>query len=211
MQLEYYGGNCVKIATKKVTVIVDDNLFELGLKSISKPDNISIYTNKSLSAKSQDSYFLVTKPGEYEVSDVSIQAVAVRQHTDEPEQKNGIIVRLVIEDIKIGVLGHVHPDLSEQQLESLGMIDILIVPVGGNGYTLDGIGAIKLIKKIDPKIVIPTHYADKGLKYEVPPAPLEEALKNMAMEATETLDSLKLKGRDFGEGSTKVVVLSRQT
>jgi len=211
MQIEYYGGNCVKIATKKIAVIVDDNLSSLGQKLISKPDNILIYTNKTLSKDHPPSHFSVTKPGEYEVSDVSIQAVAARQHIDESEQKSGIIVRLVIDDIKIGILGHVHPDLSEHQLEALGMIDILIVPVGGNGYTLDGIGAIKLIKKIDPKIVIPTHYADKALKYEVPPAPLEEALKNMAMEVTETLDSLKLKGRDFGDGSTKMIVLNRQS
>lgn len=209
MQIEYFGGNCVKITTKRVNIVIDDNLEKLGLKSIIKPENILVFTNKNLAGNNQKGQFVVDRPGEYEVSDVSIQAIATRAHIDESEQKNNIIFRLVIDDIKIGVLGHIYPDLSEAQLETLGMIDVLIVPVGGNGYTLDGTGALKLIKKIEPKIVIPTNFADKKLNYEVPPSPLEDALKNMAMEPTETLDTLKIKGRDFGEG-TRLIVLNRQ-
>lgn len=208
MQIEYYGGNCVKITTKKVTIVVDDSLEKLGQKSIVKPENILVVTNRELVSSDTSAQFVVDRPGEYEVSDVSVQAIAARAHIDEVEHKSGVVVRLVIDDVKIGILGHIHPDLSEEQLESLGMIDILIVPVGGNGFTLDGVGALKLIKKIEPKIVIPTNYADSKLKYEVPPAPLEESIKNLAMEPAETLEALKIKGRDFGEG-TKLIVLTR--
>ncbi len=51
------------------------------------------------------------------------------------------------------------------------MVDLLIVPVGGNGYTVDPVGAMKLIKAIEPKLVVPSHYADKALKYPVPSSP----------------------------------------
>jgi len=209
MQLEYYGGNCAKITTKKVSIVIDDDLEKLGLKPISKAENILVFTNKELGRNHLKGQFVVDRPGEYEVLDVSIQAISARAHVDETEQKNSIVVRLVIDDVKIAVLGHIYPDLSEEQLETLGMIDILIIPVGGNGYTLDGVGALKLTKKIEPKIVIPTNFADAKLKYEVPPSPLGEVLKTMAMEPAETLDTLKIKGRDFGEG-TKLVVLNRQ-
>lgn len=209
MQIEYFGGNCVRVSAKKVAIVVDDNLEELGSKSITKPDNIGVITNASIIKNVPKSQFTVDRPGEYEISDVSIQGIATRAHMDEPEQKNAVIVRLVVDDIKIGILGHVYPELSEEQLEALGMIDILVVPVGGNGYTLDSVGALKLIKKISPKIVVPTHYADNKLKYEVPPAPLSEALKGLSMEPADTLDVLKLKGRDFDEG-TKLIILNRQ-
>ncbi len=89
------------------------------------------------------------------------------------------------------------------------MIDILFVPVGGNGYTLDAAGAMKVIRKIGPSMVVPTHYADKAIKYEVPQADLSEVRKTLSMEPAEELDQLKLKGREFAEG-TRLVILKRQ-
>lgn len=209
MQIEYFGGNCIRIATKKVAVVTDDNLETLGQKPVTKPDNIGIVTNRQLIKNAPEAQFVVDRPGEYEVLDVSLIGVAARAHTDEPEQKNSTVVRLIIDDIKVCVLGHVYPELTEEQLEAIGMVDILIVPVGGSGYTLDSLGALKLIKKISPKIVIPTHFADSKIKYEVPQTTLEEALKGLAMEPADTLDVLKVKGRDFEEG-TKLIVLNRQ-
>ena len=107
------------------------------------------------------------------------------------------------------MLGHIYPDLNETQLEELGRVDVLIIPVGGNGYTLDSLGALKLIKKIEPKIVIPTQYADKALKYEVPAQNLEDALKGLTMEPKETVPKLKIKPGDFDD-TTSLVVLERQ-
>ena len=51
-------------------------------------------------------------------------------------------------------------------LLKLGLLDILIIPIGGGGYTLDANDAAKLIRKIDPKVVMPIHYADKALNYQ---------------------------------------------
>jgi L-ascorbate metabolism protein UlaG (beta-lactamase superfamily) len=209
MQVEYFGGNCVRISTKKVAIVSDDNLKSLGQKSITKPNDISIITNRSLIKETPEAQFVVDRPGEYEVSDVSLIAVAARAHTDEESQHNANVVRLVVEDIKVCIIGHIHPELSEEQLEAIGMVDVLVIPVGGSGYTLDSIGAIKMIKKIVPKIVIPTHFADSKLKYEVPQSTFEEALKGLAMEPADTLDVLKIKGREFEEG-TRLIVLNRQ-
>lgn len=209
MQIEYFGGNCVRITTKKVVIVIDDNLDQLGRKSITKPDNISIVTNEEIIKNNHLSQFVIERPGEFEISDISIRGVAARAYMDEPNKKKATMVRLVVDDIKVAAVGHINSELSEEQLESLGMVDVLIIPVGGNGYTLDSVGALKVIKKIDPRIVIPTHYDDKQLKYEVPQAPLEEALKGLAMEPADTLDALKIRGRDFEEG-TKLIVLNRK-
>jgi L-ascorbate metabolism protein UlaG (beta-lactamase superfamily) len=207
MEFQYYGGNCVTITTKKATIVVDDTLTELGAKSILKPDMVAIYTQ--LPKKQPHARLVIADPGEYEVSEVTIFGIAARGHMDEKGTKSATIYKIQYEDLKVAVLGHIHPDLSEDELEEIGLVDILITPVGGSGYTLDAIGALQLIKKIEPKIVIPTHYADKGLNYEVPQAELADVLKNLAMEPKDTLDKFKPKPADFAE-TTQLVVLKKQ-
>lgn len=210
MDIKYFGANCIKLQTKKASIVIDDNLEKVGLESITKASDISISTNKDsnfLSSKSSE--FVVDKPGEYEVSDTSIKGISARAHIDDPDQKNATIYRVIIGDIRVAVIGHIYPDLSEAQLEGLGMVDILIIPVGGKGYTLDGVGALKIIKKIGPKIVIPTHYSDSKINYEVPQDDIEAVRKTLSMEPAEELDELKIKGKEFSEG-TKLIVLKRQ-
>jgi L-ascorbate metabolism protein UlaG (beta-lactamase superfamily) len=116
--------------------------------------------------------------------------------------------KLMLDDTNVLITGHIYPELSDSQLEAIGMVDVMVVPVGGNGYTLDGVGALKLIKKIEPKVVIPTHFDDNSLSYPVPQQTLEQALKSLAMEPKETSPKLKLKGGELGDG-TQLVVLEK--
>ena len=207
MELTYHGANCLRIVTKKGAITVDDNLAELGLKGVTKPGDISLFSGKHQAPK-VDVKMVIDQPGEYEVSDTSIQGVAAQAHLDE-SGLNATMFKIIGEDIRLVVLGHVHPDLSEAQLESLGTVDILVIPVGGNGYTLDAVGASKIIKKIEPKLIIPVHYEDKAVKYEVPQSPLEEALKIIAVEPKETVPKLKIKAAELAE-TTQLIVLERQ-
>lgn len=208
MELQFYGGNCIKITTKKATVVVDDNLKELGLKYITKDDYISLRTNPKLIPE-HPARFSAENPGEYEAAGVVIHGVAARGHMEEEGKMNCVIYTIAADDIRVAVLGHIYPELSEDQLEQIGHVDVAIVPVGNGGYTMDGIGALKVIKQIEPKVVIPTHYADKAVKYEVPQTELAEALKSLAMEPSETLDKYKPKTIDMTD-TTRLIVLNRQ-
>lgn len=207
MDIQYYGANCVRIVTKKAAITIDDNLAELGLKGVTKPGDIALFTGKHAQPQA-DVKLIIDQPGEYEVSDISIQGVGAQAHLDE-SGLNATMLKIISEDIRLAVAGHIHPDLTDEQLEALGTVDVLIVPVGGNGYTLDGIGASRVIKELEPKLVIPTHYEDKTVKYEVPQAPLEEALKVLALEPKETAAKVKLKVSELAE-STQLIVLERQ-
>lgn len=207
MELTYYGANCVRLVTKKSAITIDDNMAEIGLKGVMKAGDIALYTGKHNPPK-VDTQLVIDLPGEYEVSDTSIHGVGARAHLDE-SGKNATMFKIIGEDIRLVVLGHIYPDLTEAQLESLGTVDVLIIPVGGNGYTLDAIGAAKIIKKIEPKLIIPVHYADKSIKYEVPQSPLDEALKVLAIEPKETVPRLKIKSGELAE-TTQLIVLERQ-
>ncbi len=209
MEVQFFGANCIKINSKKFSVVIDDNLLKLGLKPITKKDDISLRTSQELIPAPGEVKFSADMPGEYEISGAIIHGVAARSHMDEEGKSSATIYTIEAEDTKIAVIGHIYPELSEEQLESIGMVDAAIVPVGGNGYTLDGAGALKVIKKIEPKIVIPTHFADKAINYEVPQAALTDALKGLAMEPSETVAKLKVAPTELSD-STKLIVLERQ-
>lgn len=208
MELQFFGGNCIRISTKKAHIVIDDNLNDLGLKTVSRPGDIVLFTGAHGEAV-KDVKIVIDQPGEYEASDISIQGIAARSHLDEEGPKTATIYKVVADDVRIGVLGHIYPELNDAQLEALGTVDVLLIPVGGNGLTLDPVGALHLIKEIEPKLIIPTHYGEKGITYSVPQQPLEEALKGLAMEPRETAPKLKLKAGEFGD-ITQLVVLERQ-
>lgn len=209
MEIQYFGGNCVKITTKKASVVVDDNLKDLGGSSISKPTDIILSTTRLEKAEPK-AVLVVDGPGEFEASNVSVSGVGARAHMDEEGKMNATMYKIVADDVRIAVVGHIYPDLSEEQLEALGMIDVLVIPVGGHGFTLDAIGAQKVIKKIGPKLVIPTQYADSKLNYPVPAVSLADALKELAMEPKETVAKLKIKGTELLTDQAQLIVLERQ-
>jgi L-ascorbate metabolism protein UlaG (beta-lactamase superfamily) len=208
MELQYFGANCVKIITKQATLTIDDNLADLGAKSPMKAGDIALYTT-SHGTPAVNTKIIIDQPGEYEVSHVSITGLRARAHIDEEGKKTATIYKIAVDDIKILVTGHMYPELTDDQLEAIGLIDVMIVPIGGNGYTLDGIGALKVIKKVEPKLIVPTNYALKGISYPVPQNELADVLKDMSMEAKETVAKLKLKSADIPE-ITQLVVLERQ-
>ncbi len=116
--------------------------------------------------------------------------------------------KIAASDQNVLIVGHIQPQLSEAQLENIGIVDVLIVPVGGNGYTIDPIGALALIKAIEPKVVIPTHFDDSDLKYPVPQQSLIEALKILSMEPKETVIKFKFKPNELSD-VTQLITLEK--
>lgn len=205
MDLQFYGANCIGVSYKGTRVVIDDNLADLGGKSILKSDDVALYTGVAPAKTSARLTF--AGPGEYEVADISIVGVAARAHLD-ADGLAATLFKLSAGDQNVLIVGHIYPELNETQLEAIGMVDVMLVPVGGNGYTVDPVGALKLIKEIEPKVVIPVHYADKALKFEVPQQELSNALKELGMEVKETVNKLKLKPAELSD-VTQLIVLEK--
>ena len=72
-------------------------------------------------------------------------------------------------------------------LENLGVLDILILPIGGGGYTLDATSAASITRRSDAKVIIPVHYSDDGIKYEVPQSDFSLFAKELGSEVEKTL------------------------
>src|SRR5665213_3199450 len=163
MDIQFNGANCISLSNKKAHLVIDDNLASLGQKSVAKADDIVLFTNSDHPPADQKYKLVVDCPGEYEVGDFSIYAISARAHIDEENLYKAVIYKIISGDLTVVVLGHIYPELTDSQLEAIGRVDILFLPVGGHGYTLDATGALKIVRSIEPKLVIPTHYADKAL------------------------------------------------
>lgn len=208
MDVQFYGANCLSLTHKGARIVIDDNLADLGAKSITKPEDVALFTGPHGSAAGGLARMTFDSPGEYEVSDISVIGIAARSHIDEPGTFNATMFKLVTSDVSVLVTGHIYPELTADELEAIGIVDLLVVPVGGNGYTIDPVGALKLIKEIEPKLVVPTHFADSVLKYPVPQQSLADALKELAMEPKETVGKLKLKHGELND-LTQLIILEK--
>lgn len=187
-EIEYKGGNTVLISTKKAVIVADPKLSVVGLKDVVIKDAIELATESRFATNSQDAKLLIEGPGEYGVAEFDIHGIAVQCHLDsEDQEKTSTMYRLEIGDVRIGLIGNIYENLSDDQLEALGVLDILIIPVGGNGYTLDATGAANLVRKIDPKVVIPVHYADKALTYEVAQDTLDLFTKELGVQVEQAV------------------------
>ena len=212
MDLQFYGANCITLTTagnKGVRVVIDDNLATLGGKAVLRAGDIALYTSSLTHAKPEVSTRLtIDHGGEYEVSDISVYGIPARAHIDEAGKMTSTMYKIISKELSIFVPGHIFPDLTDAQLESIGMVDVMCLPVGGNGYTLDPVGALKIIKKIEPKIIIPTHYDDSSLQFEVPQQTLAQVITALSMEPKETVSKLKLKASELPE-TAELVLLER--
>lgn len=191
MEITYHGGNCVEISAKKEKIIIDGALSKLGLKDVTSKDAIYLATQSEFNPAT-DTAMSIDGPGEYEVRGVSIKGVASPTMMALDDEKNATIYRIVLAGVSIVVTGHVRAPLTEEELEKIGVVDIAIIPVGGNGYTMNANQATAVARQLEPKVVIPTHYADKAIKYEVPQDGLDDFIKEMSAEH-EAVPSYKIK------------------
>lgn len=110
---------------------------------------------------------LIDKSGSFQIEDINIQGIQTF-HDKMKGAKRGenIVFILEIDGLRVCHLGDLGHLLSDRELDLLGSIDVLFIPVGGN-FTIDGEEAAKICKKLQSKIVIPMHYATPKLKFSL--------------------------------------------
>lgn len=210
MQIHYFGLSSFKITTKDATVITDPFDKESGLTPPRGAADIVILSEKknplySATSGISGEPFLVNDPGEYDLKGVTVTGIPLKQ--DDGKDGKGRYVTAVLiesEDIRILKLNHIREfNMKEDDVESLGEIDILILPVGGNSV-MTAKDAEKVMNEIEPKIVIPSHYQTPGLK--LPYEKVEGFIKETGGKS-ETMDKLLIKKRDLTPEMTKRIII----
>ena len=150
--------------------------------------------------------FLIEEPGEYEVKGIFIKGIPAF-HDNRGGAERGVVTiyKIEAEAMKICHLSDLgQKELLAEQLEEIGEVDILMIPVGGT-YTIGPRDTTAIISQIEPKIIIPMHYKIPKLKLEL--EGLEKFLKVMGQEKIPPQKNLKLKEKDLPKEETKIVVL----
>jgi len=216
MYISWLGHSCFKIEAKangeSVTIVVDPYEDSVGLKLPRVKADIVLVTHDHFDHNAVESLkgepTVIRGAGEYEVKKVVVYGVPT-YHDAAKGTERGIntCYRIDVEDLSIVHLGDLGHPLVNDQLELLEGADILMVPVGGT-YSLDAKQAGQVVSQIEPRIVIPMHYAMPGLKFELDP--VDKFLKEMGAQKAEVMDKFKITKKELMTEGTKVIVLKAE-
>ncbi len=208
MEIFWYGLSCFRFKSRQLTIVADPFSPEVGLTH--SPVRAQVVTishdapghHHLKAVRGYEHVF--DGPGEYEVNGVFITGVATYHRGQPGKRERNTAFLYEFDDLSIGHLGDLGEMLDRKQIEAFNSPDVLMVPVGG-GDTLDASKAVEVITELEPRIVIPMHYAQPGLKLKLDP--LEKFLKEMGTETMEPMPSLKLRRSDVAGDETRVVLL----
>lgn len=215
MDLIYLGHSSFKIKGKTASVVTDPfDSKMVGLKfSPVEADIVTVSHNHADHNQIQlvkNVKKIVDGPGEYEIQGISILGFNSYHDTKKGEARGrNTIYVFEVDGFRIAHLGDLGHHLSEELVENIGDIDILMIPVGGV-YTIGSSEAAEIIRDIEPAIVIPMHYKVEGINPESfsKLEPVESFLKEVGIPV-EKLPKLLLKKEELGE-EQKVVLLEKK-
>ena len=148
--------------------------------------------------------YTVDGPGEYEVAGITVLGIPTYHDPNVGAERGPNTVYVIeVDDVRVCHLGDLGHRLGDRELEALGAVDVLLVPVGGH-TTIDATEAAEVVRQIEPRLVVPMHFAIPGLKAQL--EPVDRFLKEMGVPETEALTKLAVQPSS-GESETKVVLL----
>ena len=194
MEISWLGHSCFKIRGTQVTVITDPYSPDLGY-SLGKPKARIV----TVSHQHQGHSYIqgvggdprpITGPGEYEIGGVLIIGLATFHDAEGGSQRGKNTVYLMeVDEVSLCHLGDLGHMLTAEQMEELGNVDVLLVPVGGVS-TIGAPVAAELVRQLEPKVVVPMHYKTEALRREL--EPVERFLKEMGIEQVTSQPKLSI-------------------
>ncbi len=201
MELTFHGHSCIRLKGRDATVLVDPPGGPNLSGARSAPD-IVVRTEgetdpdklRPAEGRPQE----VSGPGEFEVRGVGIYGMAAG---------DTVLMRIEVDDVRVVTAGRLDRQLLEDEIDALGHVDVLVVPVGG-GDALSATEATKLVNAVEPSIVVP-------VRYRLPEASedgydtVDKFAKEMGLAdgAWQPQPRLNLSGPPSESEETKVVIL----
>ena len=212
MVITHHGGQCFKVTLGDLTVVFDPIAKGGTVPSVRFGADIALISRNhpDMNGGEEVTYgektpFVITGPGEYERQGVIIQGFlsssAYGLAKGQTEAVNTIYM-VELEDMTLVHLGALaEKELSKEARESIDEIDVLFVPIGGEGV-LTPAAAHELVVSLEPKIVVPMHWSGIG-----EPKSLEAFLKASGNNG-EKVDKLTLKKKDLTGKDGSILVIT---
>jgi L-ascorbate metabolism protein UlaG (beta-lactamase superfamily) len=208
VDLTWLGHGCFRLRGRAAAVVTDPYPSSLGPRLPKlEADLVTVshgHPNHSYTQAVVKEPYVVDGPGEYEVAGVTVTGLPTFHDAKQGEVHGRNTVYVIeLDDVRVCHLGDLGHALAADMLEAIGNIDVLLVPVGG-GNTLEAAGAAEVVRQVEPRVVIPMHYALPALKTEL--APVERFLKEMGVPEAAPQPRLTVQPSST-ESETRVVVL----
>lgn len=199
----------VKNLKKEIKILTDPFSPQIGLKWPNLEADIVLVSHQHQDhnfiqgVKGQP--FIIQELGEYEVKGIFFRGILAFHDNNEGKDRGSVIIfTLETEGLKLCHLSDLgQKELTEEQLEKIGPVDILFVPVGGF-YTIDADQAKEIIGQLNPKIVIPMHYQLPKLKFKL--KGLDVFLNVMGKKSIEPLKKLKIKSESLPDQMELIIL-----
>ena len=183
MKVKWLGHSCFLVTSKSgVRIITDPYAVGGGINYAPIKESADIvvvshdHDDHSNVSAVQGNPEVVTGTGKKIAKGIQFRGVATNHDAAQGRQRGpNTVFCFTVDDIKLchlGDLGHV---LSQEQVNEVGHIDILFVPVGGF-YTIDARAASQVCSQLKPKVVIPMHFKTPGCAYPI--AGVDDFLKD---------------------------------
>jgi len=214
MEIIWHGHSFFEIKAKEnknqVRIAIDPFSEEIGLKPPKIEADILLISHQHYDHNNRSiivgDYFLIEDPGEYEIKGVFVKAIkSFHDESEGKERGENLIFLIEAEDLKVCHMGDFgQKELTEKQMEEIGEVDILMIPVGGV-YTIGPKEALKILEQLEPKITIPMHYALLKLKIKLDP--VDKFLKVLGIKSLEPQKKLSLKKEELSPEEAKIILL----
>jgi L-ascorbate metabolism protein UlaG (beta-lactamase superfamily) len=208
-EIVWLGHASFRLKSKDATIVTDPYDKSLGLGNPGQRADIVTVSHRhphhDAVATVKGDPMVIDGPGEYEVRGVFITGVWSYADAQKGEERGRNIIFLFhLDDLIVCHLGSLGHTLNSQQLEAIGGVDVLLVPVGGSNASLSATKASEVISQIEPKVVIPMHYSIGKETLEMDS--LDKFTKEMGLKDLVPQDKFAMKASELGE-TTQVVVL----
>ena len=193
MDITYLGHSCFRIRGSQAIIITDPFPPTLGYQLGKQTADIVTVSHQNPShnyIQGVTGAHVIKGPGEYEIAGVLVLGVATYHDAVKGESKGKNTVYLMeIDGVTVCHLGDIGHVLTDQQLEEIGHIDILMIPVGAVS-TINANMAAQMVRKIEPKVVIPMHYKTVQSKRDL--EPVDNFLKEIGVTQLEPKPKLSV-------------------
>lgn len=186
MTINWYGEGCFKIVENGVTITTDPVESFTGLAAPRFKTDVIVRTmmnplspedDKPI-AQNDGEAVVIAGPGEYEVKGIQITGWPLMKSSGKDTLRS--IFRIKTDELTVGLLGHLSEFNEPEILEELGDVDVLIIPGGGAPF-IGQEAAAKLVRQIEPRVVIPSFFKIPGLKRKS--EDVTEFLKEVGLKA----------------------------
>jgi len=213
MNIVWYGQSCFKIQSKDLILITDPFDKKIGLRPpFGSADIVTIshdhYDHNNFQVI-KNNPFIIDSAGEYEIKKVIIKGInSYHDNQEGKERGQNTIYIIEMENIRICHLGDFGQNaLINGQLEKIGQIDILFIPVGGV-FTIDWKSASAIISQIEPRIIIPMHYKIPGVKGELLKLDtIDKFCEERGASSKDAVNKFSIKKKDLPQEGSETVIM----